>query len=144
MQGWPDADYANAHRHSVTVHSVTAFRPLATLDQAIEDLIEHVKYVAQLSGSTDHIGFGTDMSLGMYPDHTKDSWGEPSYPKPFGDSGEVATSDVRSPKRAHRGCNNDPHVLDFADKQLLRGYSESDVGKILGDNFLRVFAQVWK
>src|SRR5688500_3286387 len=39
MQGWPDADYANAHRHGVTVYGVTAFRPLATLDQALEDLM---------------------------------------------------------------------------------------------------------
>ena len=27
MQAWPDADYANAHRHGVTAFGVTAFRP---------------------------------------------------------------------------------------------------------------------
>ena len=39
MQGWPDADYANAHRHGVTVYGVTAFRPHASLGQALEDLM---------------------------------------------------------------------------------------------------------
>ena len=110
----------------------------------LNDLMEHVDYVVQLAGSTDHIGLGTDMSLGTYPDHTKDPWGEPNYPNPFGDYGEVVTSDVRSPMRALRDFNSFPQVLDFADRLLGRGYSESDVRKILGENFLRVFEQTWR
>ncbi len=39
MQGWPDADYANAHRHGVTVFGVTAFMPHVSLDQALEELM---------------------------------------------------------------------------------------------------------
>ncbi len=46
--------------------------------------------------------------------------------------------------RALRDFNSYPQVLDFADKLLGRGYSESDVRKILGENFLRVFEQTWK
>src|SRR5436309_9135191 len=37
MQAWPDADYANAHRHGVTAYAVTAWRPHASLDQALEE-----------------------------------------------------------------------------------------------------------
>src|SRR5690606_31399975 len=37
MQAWPDADYANAHRHCVTAYAVTARRPPAALDQALEE-----------------------------------------------------------------------------------------------------------
>lgn len=36
-----------------------------------------------------------------------------------------------------------PQVLDFADFLLKRGYTDVDVHKILGENFLRVFTQVW-
>ena len=46
--------------------------------------------------------------------------------------------------RALRDFNCYPQVLDFADKLLSGGYAAEDVHKILGENFLRVFAQVWK
>ena len=110
----------------------------------IDDLIEHVDHVAQLTGSADHIGLGTDMSLGTYAYHTTDPWGEPNYPNPGGDYAEVVTGDTRSPMRALRDFNSYPQVLDFADRLLGHGYSEADVHKILGANFLRVFEQVWK
>ncbi len=35
MQAWPDADYANAHLHGVTAYAVTAWRPHATIAQAL-------------------------------------------------------------------------------------------------------------
>lgn len=110
----------------------------------IADLIEHVDHIAQLTGGTDTIGIGTDMSLGTYPDHPHDPWGEPDYPNPGGDYFEIVTNDVRSPLRALRDFNCYPQVLDFADALLRHGYTEQDVHKILGENFLRVFEQVWK
>ena len=39
MQAWPDADYANAHRHGITVFGVTAFRPHAPIEEALQDLM---------------------------------------------------------------------------------------------------------
>ncbi|MCC6180086.1 MAG: membrane dipeptidase [Chloroflexi bacterium] len=110
----------------------------------IADLLEHVDYIAQLTGTTANIGLGTDMSLGTYPDHDHDPWGEPSYPNWAGDYGDQVSRDVRSPLRALRDFNCYPQVLDFADALLARGYRESDVHGILGENFLRVYAQVWK
>ena len=35
MQAWPDADFANAHRHGVTAYCVTAWRPHATVEQPL-------------------------------------------------------------------------------------------------------------
>jgi microsomal dipeptidase-like Zn-dependent dipeptidase len=61
----------------------------------------------------------------------------------LGGYGEVVTSDVRSPMRALRDFNSFPQVLNFADKLLSHGYSDIDVRKILGENFLRVFEQTW-
>lgn len=111
---------------------------------SIVDLIQHVDYIAEMTGSSDNIGIGTDMSLGTYPDHKHDPWGEPDYLNPAGDYGSVVTGDVRSPMRALRDFNNYPQVLDFADALLARGYKDADVHKIMGENFLRVFEQVWK
>ncbi len=51
---------------------------------------------------------------------------------------------MRSPKRALRDFNCYPQVLTLVERLLSRGYTEADVRKILGENFLRVFAQVWR
>jgi len=110
----------------------------------VNDLVDHVEYVAQLTGSTDHIGIGTDMSLGTYPDHPHDPWGEPDY-VPFTKAYEVhITPNVRSPRRAAEGFSNYPEVANFAETLVERGFSDNDVKKILGENYLRVFGSVWK
>jgi membrane dipeptidase len=110
----------------------------------VDDFLEHVDYVAQLAGSTDHIGIGTDMSLGTYPDHPQDPWGEPAYASGLAEYGRLVCGDVRSPRRALREFNSFSNVGEFAERVLRHGYTDADVQKILGGNFLRVFEQVWK
>lgn len=110
----------------------------------LEQFIDHIDYVAHLTGSTDHIGIGTDMSLGTYPDHLHDPWGEPTYESVSGDYDRHITADVRSPLRAVEGFSTYPEVLNLIDGLQQRGYSDADVARILGENYLRVFAQVWK
>src|SRR5690606_20369205 len=41
MQAWPDADYANAHRHGVTCYSVTACGVFQDLDEALENVMSY-------------------------------------------------------------------------------------------------------
>jgi membrane dipeptidase len=108
------------------------------------EFVDHIDHVAQLVGSTDHIGIGTDMSLGTYPDHKADPWGEPAYASSLGEYAEAVTADVRSPKRALSDFNSYPQVLNLAETLLARRYTDRDVHKILGGNFLRVFDRVWK
>lgn len=110
----------------------------------MDDFMEHVDYLAEITGGTQHIGIGTDMSLGTYISPVPDPWGEPAYANPAGDYVEVVTGNQRSPMRALRDFNAYPQVVDFADKLLSKGYKDADVHGILGENFLRVFGQVWK
>jgi membrane dipeptidase len=42
------------------------------------------------------------------------------------------------------GFSNYAEVLNFIEKLKKRGYSEIDIRKILGGNYMRVFSQVWK
>jgi microsomal dipeptidase-like Zn-dependent dipeptidase len=42
------------------------------------------------------------------------------------------------------GFSHYAEVLHFVDKLKKRGYEETDVFKILGGNYIRVFGQVWK
>ncbi|MFC2160445.1 dipeptidase [Acidobacteriota bacterium] len=109
----------------------------------LEDFIDHIDHVAQLLGSTDNIGVGTDMSLGTYPDHETDLWGNPAYKDVTSVYNEHVTSNIRSPRRMVEGFSNYAEVLNFVDNLKKRGYGERDVGKILGGNYMRVFEGVW-
>jgi membrane dipeptidase len=111
---------------------------------SLDDFMPHVQHIAQLTGSTDHIGIGTDMSLGTYADHWHDPWGEPEYPNPGGNYAEAVTGNVRSPQRALSDFNCYPQVLNLVDRLLAAGFTDGDGHKVLGGNFLRVFDAAWK
>jgi len=110
----------------------------------LDDFIDHLDHVAQLLGSTDNIGVGTDMSLGTYPDHETDPWGNPAYKDVTSVYNEYVTSNIRSPQRMVEGFSNYSEVLNFVDRLKSRGYKDIDITKILGGNYLRVFEKVWK
>lgn len=109
----------------------------------LDDFVVLVDHVAQLTGSADHIGIGTDMSLGTYPLHEADPWGTPDYPDPSAEYGTAVTADIRSPRRYVEGFDDYAQVVGFAARLESRGYRSVDVGSILGGNLLRVFDRVW-
>ena len=106
-------------------------------------LIDMVDPVADLTGKTDHIGIGTDMSLGSYPPHGHDAWGGPDYGNPFAEYGEKITADARSPRRNLDGFDDFAEITNLIDGLSKRGYKSEDVGKILGENYLRVAGETW-
>ena len=105
--------------------------------------VEHIDHVAQLLGSIDNIGIGTDMSIGTYPDHEYDPWGSSSYKDVTSAYDEHVTANIRSPLRMVDGFSNYSEVLNLVEALKKRGYRDEDVGKILGANYLRVFNEVW-
>jgi membrane dipeptidase len=109
----------------------------------VDEYIDLVDHVAQMIGNTDHIGVSTDMSLGTYPDHEVDPWGEPTWPGVSEDYGRHVTADIRSPRRNLDGFDDYAQVVSLAERLTARGYTDEDVRKLLGGNFLRVFEQVW-
>jgi membrane dipeptidase len=119
-------------------------KPGRTEWPSLDDFFEHIDHVVQLAGDAEHVGIGSDMSLGTYPDHPHDPWGEPAYATGLAEYGRLVCSDVRSPMRALRDFNSFANVVEFADRLLRHGYADGDVHRILGGNFLRVFEQVWK
>ena len=84
------------------------------------------------------------MSLGAYPDHARDPWDEPTYADVTSAYDKHVTSDIRSAKRAVADFSNYAEIVNLVDGLQQRGYSDDDVQKILSENYLRVFAQVWK
>jgi membrane dipeptidase len=99
--------------------------------------------VTSLTGSSEHVGIGTDMSLGSYPEHERDDWGAPDYGNPFAEYGVKVTADPRSPRRNLDGFSDYAEVPFLAERLERRGYSTDDVKRILGENYLRVASAVW-
>ena len=121
------------------------FKSGSTQRPSIDDFVDNFEYVAQLLGSTDNIGIGTDNSLGTYIAPKPDPWGEPDYFKEIVEEfNKYVAGDSRSPLRSVNGFSNYPEVIGLIDKLQQRGFSDQDVSKILGENYLRVFKQVWK
>jgi membrane dipeptidase len=103
-------------------------------DASLDNLVNHIDYIAKLTGSVDNIGFGTDF----YP--RREPWST------FFDL------TVRGKPRAAGEALLSPRILvgtdasglpDLTVALLSRGYSDNDVKKILGGNFLRVAKTVF-
>lgn len=119
-------------------------KPQQTTWPTLDDFVDHLDHVVQLTGSTSAVAIGTDMSIGTYPVHEHDPWGEPDYPNVGAVYAKYVCGDSRSPMRALADFNTYAQVGDLVDRLKARGYSEVDVHAILGQNMLRVFDQVWK
>ncbi len=109
----------------------------------LSQFVEMIDDVAQMVGGTDHLGIGTDMSLGTYPDHRVDPWGEADYPHISAEYGRRVTPDIRSPRRSLDGFSDYPEVVNLANALVARGYTDAQVRGILGENYLRLFDNVW-
>jgi membrane dipeptidase len=109
----------------------------------VDEYIDHIDHVAELTGSTDNIGVSTDMSIGTYPDHEQDPWGAPELPGVSRLYGRHVTPDIRSPRRNLNGFSDYAEVTNLIEGLDRRGYKDADIGKFLGGNLLRVFEKVW-
>jgi len=119
-------------------------RPNTTHWPTLDEFIDMIDHVVQMTGSTDNVGIGTDMSLGTYPDHASDPRGSPDYPNITEQYDRHVTDDIRSHMRNVNGFSDYAEIVGVAERLLSRGYSDGDVHKFLGENFIRVFDQVWK
>lgn len=118
-------------------------KPDTTHRPTLDDYIDHIDHVAQMAGNADHVGMGTDISIGTYPLHVHDPFGAPAYPVFTQRYNEHVTADIRSRERNIEGFDDYAQIVDVADRLQARGYSAEDVRKILGENFLRVFGEVF-
>ena len=94
----------------------------------IEDYYNMMDYVVDLVGA-DHVGIGTDIS----PD-----WAPEEIAKFFEAYPELTGTDAHLP-----GLDTVIYFKDLTQGLLDRGYSQENVRKILGDNWLRYFRTVW-
>lgn len=109
-------------------HLTEDFNVAPTLD----DVMNHVDHIAKLVG-TDHIGFGLDLGEGR----TLEQFKSFNFP-----AGVYPTWEQRQ-KNKCRDIERIERFVNLARGLVSRGYSDADVRKILGGNFVRVFQQAW-
>jgi membrane dipeptidase len=109
------------------VIGITAFPRMLEPDPTLDTLLDHVEHVIRLVG-VDHVGIGTDFAEG---------WADsPSHRKRLL---EIDGKIYDYPQ----GIDSVTKFSNITRGLVGRGYSDSDIEKIMGGNFLRVFEQVW-
>ena len=100
----------------------------------IEQVIDHVDYIAKLVG-VEHVGVGSDMDMDGYDDIPEPAYSalKAAYKDSYAFRDKMDADDFNHPKR----------IFDLTDGLIRRGYSDADIGLILGGNFKRVLKEIW-
>ena len=100
----------------------------------IDTLLDHFDHVAKLVG-VEHVGVGSDYDLDGYDAMPEDyrKWLRGLYKSSYGFRDKMDTD----------GFNHHKRMFDLTDGLIRRGYSDADIGLILGANFRRVLGQIW-
>jgi membrane dipeptidase len=116
------------------VIGIAAYSPFyhKTQRPTVEDYLNQIDYIADMVG-IDHVGIGLDLVFDRDPVfHEK---AKQTYP-------EVVTSFLCNTIYPE-GLENITKLSNITKGLVNRGYSNSDVERILGANFLRLFERVW-
>jgi membrane dipeptidase len=115
----------------------------------VEDFIVHVDYVAELVG-VEHVGIGTDLAEGYYwtPEQILEK--RRMFPKLTSKGARKVEDEFLKSGREKLyfyevympWLKSTSEVPIITEALVKRGYSDKDVGKILGGNLLRVFEKV--
>jgi len=108
---------------------------------SLDRFIDDIAYKADLVG-IDHVGIGIDYYLGQYP--VEDDEAALTRYKQLVRNGLWRPDEYPPPPYIYPEGIETPRTLPNLTARLLkRGFSDADVGKVLGLNWMRVFADVW-
>lgn len=102
----------------------------------LDDYLDHVEYIADLVGA-DHVGIGTDWPM------PQSKWVAESYKKNMAPLIGFAPGDGPSNEWVH-GIKDYRSFINITRGLVARGWSDGDISKFLGENWLRVFGECWK
>jgi membrane dipeptidase len=105
----------------------------------VDDIVDHVDYIKKLVG-IDHVALGPDF-LDYRIWAFKDVIGSFASVQ---EGGAQTSKDLESYFRYPEGVENVTKLPNFTKAMLRRGYSEEDIIKVLGNNLIRIYKQVWK
>ena len=105
---------------------------------SVSDLIDHMVHIASTAGGARHVGIGLDLDeADTPPEHYLTSDGQPGLGRhPF-----PPNFLPRWPwTYAIRSMSD---FMDIPEQMIKRGFEEDEIIGIVGENFLRVFEEVW-
>ena len=114
---------------------VTMFAPFLKkgIDSTIEDYCEAIEYVMNIVGE-DAIGIGTDFTQGHGQEFFEWLTHDKGYARRLTDFGKII-----NPK----GIRTIGEFPNLTEALLKRGFSEAQVRKVMGENWVRVLKDVW-
>lgn len=100
----------------------------------VDHMVDHIDHVARLAG-IEHVGIGSDADLNGYDDMPADQYAalKSAYKASYAFRDKIDTDGFDHPLK----------VYDLTEALIRRGYSDSDIGLVLGGNFRRLLAEVW-
>jgi membrane dipeptidase len=119
------------------VMGITSVRMFVKADEptTIEHMLDHYDHVARLVG-VEHLGVGSDIDLDGYDDMPSEENRQmrAAYKGSYGFREKIDIEGVDHPRR----------MFDLTEGLIRRKYSDSHIEGILGGNFKRVLAELWK
>ncbi|WP_417485150.1 dipeptidase [Maricaulis salignorans] len=108
--------------------------------QTLSDYLRHLLYALNLCG-TEHVGIGSDALMLEFDTSPASMEGWNASIVQRRETGVAAPGEGPPPFVV--GLNGPQRMRRIAEELLANGYSETVVEKVLGENFLRVFADTW-
>lgn len=107
----------------------------------MDDFLNHLDHMIRVGG-VEHVGWSSDITEGKFP--SKEKWEKSYGPKGYdptitGVLGDWYTHEDRM-NVDYASLGHTPRIWDG---MKARGYSASDIEKVMGGNWLRVFRDVW-
>jgi len=114
---------------------VTMFAPFLKngIDSTIEDYVEAIEYTVNIAG-IDQVGIGTDFTQGHDKQFFEYLTHDKGYARRLTNFGKIINP---------AGIRTVGEFPNLTEALLRRGFSESDVRKIMGENWVRVLGDVW-
>jgi len=107
-----------------------------------EDLIRHIEHAVQICGE-DHVGLGTDGPLFGYEINDESRKRQREFFEDRKKRGIAAPGEAADVFNMVEGYNDVYRYDNLASDLKRRGWSSARVDKVLGDNFVRLYGEVW-
>ena len=105
---------------------------------SVEAVLDHVDHAVRIAG-VDHVGFGSDGPMGGVQQLAEELNGHIQFFR----TNTVRTVYLRRPVQVRVPELNQPRrLVILADGLARRGYKDTDIEKIIGSNFFRLFKEV--
>lgn len=120
----------------VGINGHPAFIRAGTAMPQLDDLLAHLDHILGLAG-IDHVGIGLDFSQ-----PPGEQMSAARYAQLLADG--IFTPETLPPPPIRYPVGDASRMPRLAEALLRRGWTEADVRKLLGENFLRLFQEVWR